>query len=936
MSADMTNDPNMKLCGTWHFDLDPEDKGVNEAWFKRSLSDTIELPGTTDESRKGEENPVSDHLRLTRAHPYVGPAFYQKTIHISDKCHGKRLFFKIERTKPSTVWVNDSLIGERDSLCTPHLYDVTEHLVPGDHRITVRIDNANLPPVGDGHQTSEHTQTNWNGLLGKIELLVKDNCFIEDVQAYPDVPHRQVKLSLKTNIPCSGELSVSATAENSDLEHHLDQSFHGLTTDQEGLAEIIVGLGEKIQLWDEFNPTLYRLTLILQTDDSSDSRELLIGMRDFAVAGSQFQVNGHTTFLRGKHDACVFPLTGYAPMDTVEWKRVLGIAKSYGINHYRFHSWCPPKAAFEAADEIGIYMQPELPFWEYLGACNVDPMGDVEFRGSGDNSVLDERIRYLTEEGLRIFKEFGNHASFCMFALGNELGGDLDLMASFVKRFRQEDPRHLYAHGSNNFIREPTQGQADDYWTTMMTGGHYTRGDFKPDSKGREVRGSFCVHTHGHVNNHYPSSSHDFSNALEDVGVPVIGHEVGQYQVYPNFREISKYSGVLQARNFEVFRENLRKAGMIDLAEAFFRASGQLSVICYREDIETALRTPGFGGFQLLDLQDFPGQGTALVGILDAFMDSKGLITPEAWREFCNDVVVLAKFKKYTWTQNETLVIDPCVADYSKLSINNIPLCWSLQTPHGKIVASGRVSPINDTANPIPYERIEVPLGKVTCPQQLKLTISLEGTHYRNSYPVWVYGADVERICQSETVHTTQSFGRKAIKVLESGGSVLLCPNNQDIVASIPGAFQSDFWCYPMFKKYDPPGTMGILCNPDHPALMDFPTESHSNWQWWSLLKNGCAMILDDLPIDLQPIVRVIDNFERNHRLGVLFECRVGDGKLILCSCNLLGQQEYPEARQLLKSLLGYMISDAFNPTVKVPHSMVEEMFARTVTINNK
>lgn len=929
-------DISIALAGKWSFEFDHDDQGVSENWFERSLADTIELPGTTDDNQKGEDNLERETLRLTRVHPYIGSAFYQKEVHIPEECQGKRLFFRIERTKHSMVWIDDRLMGERDSLCTSHVYEVTEQLTPGNHRLTVRIDNSNLPPVGDCHQTSEHTQTNWNGLLGIIEIFARDACFIGDLQAYPDARNRKVKLCLRLNVKCSGQLKVSASAENAPKEHEVEQTFAEFTTDERGCAEVVINLGEGMQSWDEFNPTLYRLEVSFENADSYDCRELRIGMRDFSANGSQFQINGHTTFLRGKHDACVFPLTGYAPMDAEEWKRILKTAKSYGINHYRFHSWCPPKAAFEAADEIGIYMQPELPLWEFLGACNVDPMGDVEFRGSGDDSVLDARIRYLTAEGLRILTEFGNHASFCMFALGNELGGDLDLMASFVRRFRKEDPRHLYAHGSNNFIREPTKGPADDYWTTMMTGGHYSAGDFKPDSKGREVRGSFCVHTHGHVNNRLPGTEADFSSALKDVEIPVIGHEVGQYQVFPNFDEITKYSGVLQARNFEVLRENLDKAGMLALANEFFRASGALSVICYREDIEAAIRTPGFGGFQLLDLQDFPGQGTALVGILDAFMDSKGLITPEAWREFCNDVVVLAKFRKYTWTRDETLVIEPCVADYSKLSVRSIPLCWSLRAPGGVMVASGQVSAVKDNTNPIPYERIEVPLDGVKCPQQLELIVSLEGTDYRNHYPIWVYDTDVERASQSKTIHLTQSFDDDAMTALASGGNVLLCPGNEDIAQSIPGAFQTDFWCYPMFKKYSPPGTMGILCDPDHPALKNFPTESHSNWQWWSLLRNGCAMILDDLPGDLQPIVRVIDNCERNHRLGVVFECRVGDGKLIICSCDLLGQQEYPEARQLLKSLLGYMTSGPFEPSVKVLHSAVEEMFTRTMPDKKK
>ena len=910
----------VSLHGTWGFALDPNDRGVLEAWFSRPLlTDTIVIPGTTDEHRKGPANPACETKCLTRVHSYVGPAFYQREMAIPEAWRGKNLFFRIERTKHSTLWIDDRSVGTRDSLTTAHLYDVGAFLNPGMHRLTVRVDNANLPPVGDSHQTSEHTQTNWNGLLGSIELYAKDRCFIEDAQAYPDVAARQIRLSLKFNTACSGRLTVSAAAENSAREHRVRQIFDGVITNEHGRADVVLALGDEMQCWDEFNPALYRIVIQFTGADSEDTRNIQVGMRHFRAVNGQFQVNGRTTFLRGKHDACVFPLTGYAPMDKSEWTRVFGIAKSYGINHYRFHSWCPPKAAFEAADEIGIYMQPELPLWEFLGACNVDPMGDVEFRGSGDDSVLDARIRYLTAEGLRILKEFGNHASFCMFALGNELGGDLNLMASFVRRFRQEDPRHLYAHGSNNFIREPTKGPADDYWTTMMTGGHYSAGDFKPDSKGKEVRGSFCVHTHGHVNNRLSGTCTDYRGALSGVPMPVIGHEVGQYQMFPDFAEIRKYTGVLQARNLEVFKDNLEKAGMLDQANEFFRASGALSVLCYREDIEAALRTPGLGGFQLLDLQDFPGQGTALVGVLDAFMESKGFITPEAWREFCNDVVLLVKMDKYVWTRAETFAAELCLANYGRQDFPHPCMQWTLTSRDGIEIASGKTECAADSrVNPVRVGAIQIPLQNVACPQQLQLTVSLQGTDYRNRYPLWVHDdrLDADELCRS--IRVAEVLDADTLAAVANGGRVLLLPQNGAVAHAVPGAFQSDFWCYPMFKKYNPPGTMGILCDPAHPALADFPTEFHSNWQWWRLLKNGCAMILDGLPRDLRPIVQVIDNFDRLHRLGVIFECRVGAGKLLVCSCNLLAQRSCPEARQLLASLVRYVKSDRFEPVCTI------------------
>lgn len=924
----MNHQTRVSLAGDWNFALDPEGAGIGEAWFSRALTGSIALPGTTDEARIGEENPTMEVLRLTRRHPFCGAAFYQKTVVIPEEWQERKIFFRIERTKPSMLWIDDRLVGEQQSLTTPHLYDASAFLTPGEHRITVRVDNANLPSIGDSHQVSDNTQTNWNGLLGDIELLAKAPCFIEDLQAYPDIPNKRVKLRLKFNAPNSGRLAVVAVAENSSQSHTVEQSYDNVVSGADGVAEVWLEMGEGMQCWDEYHPALYRLSVTFTGEEGVDHRDLRIGLRDFSVRDLHFQVNGRTVFLRGKHDACVFPLTGYAPMDTPEWKRILQISKSYGINHYRFHGWCPPKAAFEAADELGIYMQPELPLWESIGVSDVDPMGDVEFKGSGDESVMAGRIRFLVAEGIRILREFGNHPSFCMFALGNELSGDVEKMASIVKRFRQDDPRHLYAHGSNNFIFEPMPGPEDDFWTTMMTGGHYRAGVFQPDSVGREARGSFSQHDHGHINNRTPGTQSDYDGAMEGIGLPVIGHEVGQYVVFPHFDEIKKYTGVLRAGNLEKFQADLEKAGMLDLADDFFRASGQLSVLLYREEIETALRSSKWAGFQLLDLQDFPGQGTALVGILDAFMDSKRLITPEAWREFCNDVVLLAKFERYTWTRGATLKADLRLANYSTADYSGHAIAWRLSTHDGNLVASGKSSALErSAANPKAYESIEITLDSVECPQKLELALSLEGTDYRTRYPLWVYDDALETKGLGVGVHVATKLDAEALKKLGAAGCVLFCPSNDSVQRSIAGTFLSDFWCYTMFKRYNPPGTLGILCDPSHPALADFPTEFHSNWQWWPLLRNGCTMILDELPAGLRPIVHVIDNFERNQRLGVLFECRVGSGKLLVCSCNLLEQQDRPEVRQFLASLLKYAGSEKFQPADEVSVSLLQGMF---------
>ena len=669
-------------------------------------------------------------------------------------------------------------------------------------------------------------------------------------------------------------------------------------------------LAENAPLWDEFNPVIYRLRLdftIRSPKDAAweDTRIVHFGLRKFSTFRNQFLINGRPTFLRGKHDACVFPLTGYPPMDKASWLRVLGIAKSYGINHYRFHSWCPPEAAFEAADELGMYLQPELPN-----------------KATSFNKAASRD--YLTREGERIFRAFGNHPSFVMFTLGNELGRQKE-MFDIVRHFRAVDPRHLYAQGSNNCFWKPELNAGDDFWVTFMTG------------KDLPARGSFFQgdYDNGPIENYPPSTMTDFSESIAGVPVPVVGHETGQFQVFPDFREIPKYTGVLRARNFETFRKRLADANMLDQADDFVRASGALAVICYREDIEEALRTPGFGGFQLLDLQDYPGQGTALVGILNAFMESKGLITPEHWRQFCCPVVPLLRMTKYTWTTDEKFTGRAQVANYSLGDQTDAMIDWTVADAHGRRVASGTLGPEDiKQGNVREAGMFCLPLADAPAPCKLTITLAIKGTPYVNSYPIWVYPPKPDTSAPAG-VTVTRTLDADAWARLGRGERVVLLPKLDaldDPDKSIAGSFQCDFWCWPMFKRTAErmkvpvaPGTLGILCDPNAPALADFPTSFHSDWQWWQLVKHARPIVLDATPADYRPTVQVIDNFVRNHKLGLIFETKAGKGKLLVCAIDLPGLADKPEARQMLASLLKYAGSKEFAPKAEVGCGPVEK-----------
>ena len=892
------------LAGQWRFALDANNTGVQEKWFEKSLDDTIQLPGTTDENHKGKFNNTRETSHLTRVYTFSGSAWYQQDINIPAEWSNKRITLLLERTKNSRVWVDGNGLGTQDSLVAPHIYSLGP-LTPGRHQLTLRINNTEHPSIGNAHQISDDTQTNWNGVIGRIGLTATDPVYIEDVQVYSDVAGKKIRVRVEV-VNTAGLLANSTLTLNASKTDGTQQgepvSMPFTAGDKPTVIEVNYPLGDTAQCWDEFAPVLYKLVVWLDASSANkkyaDSREVILGLRDFKAKGTQFNNNGKTTFLRGKHDACVFPLTGYPPMTVEGWLKVFNIAKSYGINHYRFHTWCPPEAAFEAADQLGIYMEPELPNWANFGEPNHD--------------------RFCEAEGERLLKTFGNHPSFVMLALGNELSGKQELMAPVVRHFRQLDSRHLYAQGTNNWFGMVDPN--DDFWVSWQV-------------RWQKIRGSYgAVDTPlGHIQVGPPGTEKDYTREIKGVTVPVISTEIGQYQVYPDYREIEKYTGVVRARNFEIFRDHLKQNGMLDQADDFFRASGALAVICYKEDIEAALRTRGFGGFQLLDLQDFPGQGAALVGILDAFMDSKGLIEPARWREFCCETVPLVRMSKYTWTVGETFNIKAQVAHYGSSDINNA-VVWTLRNYRGDTFASGKFPVQNISQGTlVSVGDTNIPLKGITSPAKAKLTLAIEGTNFTNSYSIWIYPDKIDT--SADKVIVSRKYDDTTREALNTGKSVLLIPEPNDLNNSLPGMFACDFWNYGMFKKLAEenkkpvaPGTLGILCDPNHPALADFPTEFHSNWQWFNLLQNSRTMILDAMPAGYRPIVQVIDNCERAKKLGNIFEVKMGKGKLLVCSINLPAIQDKPEARQLLHSLLRYMNSDRFEPKTTIDEATLSRI----------
>ncbi len=854
----------------------------------------IELPGSLSENGIG--TPAKDSLTnmLTEGFSFVGKASYEREIVIPESYKNKPVELWMERTKVSEVFINDAFAGMQKSVSTPHVYNIGNLLKPGKNKIKIMVDNTkNRLPLGGSHAYSEHTQTNWNGILGDFYL-----------RQIPEVSLNNIFINTEKNGICNIFFVLNASDYRKVNIQVLITDAKGKTVSKikndfhiQNNSTIKQQLQLKIpdpQLWDEHNHYLYTLKIEIP---GMDSKEIKFGIRDFQVRGKHLSNNNRIVFLRGKHEGGVFPLTGYPSMKKEDWKRNMSIAQSYGINHYRFHSWTPPRAAFEAADELGVFLQPELPLWGKYTATD---------------TVL---FNYMMTEGERIMQTFGNHPSFVMFTLGNELEGDTSLMVKVVNQLRAMDDRHLYALGSNNFYWDPQTHPTEDFFVAMRNGKAQT--DMSTD-----LRASFSFADSdggGIINCLKPNSERNFSKAIHSLNKPVIGHETGQDQIVPDFKEIEAEKGVLQARNFSVFKRRLECAGMIDQAERFLKSSGALTALCYKEEIEMALRTPNFGGFQLLDLQDYPGQGTALVGILNAFMNPKNVISLDKWKEFCNDVVPLARFKKYCWKNNEDFTGQIEIAHYGATSFSPAEIVCTLQDQSGTTIISKTFSSQEIVQGKINLVgNFDCPLKRFLQPEMLTLTVSISHTSYKNSWNIWVYPSYYKREIKEGAFGSVSITRDKSVfeKIkIEGNKRLLYIPKHEDFDSlSVGGLFITDFWNYGMFhgiaksvKKEPSPGTMGILTDPSHPLFDSFPTDFHTNWQWWNIIKNSRPMILDEMPEKYLPIVQVVDNFDRNHKLGLIYELPVTNGKILVCASDLFACSEEPEVLALWNSMMDYL-----------------------------
>lgn len=815
---------------------------------------------------------------LTPTHRYIGVVFFRKTIHIPPEALKGLVWLVLERVHwVSALWIDGKFIGSNDSLSVPHEYRLPECIDPGDHEIVIRVDNRIVHKVGtNAHSVSDHTQGNWNGIIGAIELCTRNLVRIIQVRSVPNVLRRSflLEITVQNDTPLAEVVDVRTQYSQSPTTTVAGPGRHRC------YHEVV--MGHDAPLWDEHGPNVVELAVELYSgDDVVDTHIVLTGLREVYSSDQGLIINGSPLFLRGTLECAVFPRLGFPPTDSGEWERICTVVKSWGLNHLRFHSWCPPEAAFVAADRAGVYLQIECPSWANQGAV------------IGENPAFDT---WLFQEAERIIDHYGNHPSFILMAYGNEPAGRIeDFLGLWVRYWKNTDGRRLYTSGAG--------------WPIIP------ESDFHNIPEPR-------IHTWGaglssRINSSPPETRTDYSSWVERLDKPIISHEIGQWCAFPDFSEEEKYDGPLRAGNFLIFRERLAERGMIHQAKDFLFSSGRLQVLCYKEEIESALRTPGMGGFQLLGLSDFPGQGTALVGVLNAFWESKGYVEADEFRQFCGPFVLLAGFERRIFAWDETCTVEIGVRNATGLAHSSLRISWLLECKDTTAALSGKVE-ISDIPIGLSWAHsVTLDLSSVASQavyvdaiaSKAVFSLSVDGVDVQNSWDLWIYppppSADVPERIAVETELSSQ-----LLEEVEGGRRIILCVASDSVRNNVIPGFSSVFW-NTAWTEGQAPHTLGIHTNPLHPALAQFPTECHTNWQWWELLHERPVLVCDDLPMDEDPLVQMIDTWFRGHRLAMAVEIAVGTGSILVTTMDLTRNlSQRLVARQMRLSLQDYLNSE--------------------------
>ncbi len=862
-------------------------------------------PATLPAPKEGEKLPPIT-TRLTRSAIYTGRAVWSRTFELpAGRDKESRFFLHIERSRKLEVRINGQKAEPLNcnTLSAPTVYEITSFASSGsgikEYELEISVDNSYsgwpAESIICSSAATNETQTNWNGLLGEIFIEEKPSTFIQDIKFFPeDSSCSAVRAVVTVNAAeqCEAEVKVEAPVF---AEGPLSKKA-ALSAGQSSLVfESVPVRQDSVPLWDEYKPSLFDVTGTLFCGGKAPvhTASVRTGLRSFYAEKGLLMLNSHPFFVRGEANCAAFPQTGHLPCDKESWKKILATYRSYGFNMIRFHSHCPPEAAFAAADEAGMLLQPELSNWDPRTAFSTP-----------------EAKEYYAKEIKEIQSAYADHPSFVMLSFGNELQyaeKDADFVRQLVENAIKTDPSRLYSAGSNNFYGANGWDGFSQFYTCAKFDTHLLRGT--------------SAGMHGHINCS-ETFGQNYDQAMTELRkvcpVPVFTFETGQYEVLPDFDQLEKYTGITRANNLNEVRKQVEERGFMPQWKDRVAASGELSLLSYREEFEAALRTKGLSGVSFLSLQDFPGQGTALVGMLDAHLDPKpfDFARPERFAEFFRQELPLAVFKNHVNTCGTVFETEIHMANYGSEKLKGVV----------SVSLGGRTQYIAEHVSPAGQTSLlaKIPLVQEE-PGESELRISFldsdRGQTFENTYRLWFFKkkTDFSRSEYSRTAFADSL--EQALELTEQGRTVFYEPSPEDILKGMGTHFTTDFWSVGTFPHQE--GYMGLLCDPQNPLLRKFPTENHSDWQWHNLTETRAVQI----PFGSAAEITALDCYARLRNCALLFSSRLRKGTLVVSSMQLQKKQaDHPECRLLLESILDCLESGEFRCSQSISEENLSEI----------
>lgn len=611
-------------------------------------------------------------------------------------------------------------------------------------------------------------------------------------------------------------------------------------------------------------------------------------MREIAVKDGQFLLNGEPIFLRGYGDDCVYPNTIAPPADKEEYYRRFRIAKDYGFNYVRHHSWFPLPEYFDVADELGIMLQPEFPiaYQEYYNQAT--PEGkDLYLR--------------LWREAIKANR---NHPSIITWSMSNEMYDSFDLAPEMYKAAKELDPTRLVI--DTDGVGLPAAGAKSRDTLDFLS---------VPFDEG----GRFGFHDDKHVVASKPDK-------------PVLVHEMGNFGTFPDLDQAKLFKGGIRPWWLYSAQDLAKTRGVTGMLPEWVANSNKLQAAALKANIEDARKSPEIKGYHQWLLQDY---WTGSNGVLDIFYRPKGL-TAEQFRRFNSSTVLLMDCPKRSFSAGEKMTVTLITSRYEDKASENATLTCRMLAG-GKVLSTGRKTGLAvPTGGNAEVLKINFTMPSLAIPFKIVMEAVLEDENgtVSNSWDLWVFPTErfisdkmavqgMPEIKQSypdsiepdaltaDGLLVARRLNPQVIAHLERGGRVLLL--------SVDGAFPAIPSRYkPCWWLGDPNGdsNVGTVIAKGHPAVSALRHEGWCDLNFYHLIEGSRAVLLDDLPVKVDPIVRCLDVHASMRNKAYLFEAKVGNGRLLVSSFNTLDalKEGDPAAGFLLDTLIRYALSPDFKP----------------------